>query len=261
MRRAALFLLCAAAARAHRPAAAAAKARTAPAPQTRRRALRLGGIAAVAFSPLAGYALDPRFPLTSEGAPSGDNPLTSRPLEWIRVKRQLEADETLGELADPNAKQTAARLADVLKLEDALRAVGADLDGPDGWRRAKATLATPAFATKAFKRAFNGYSDNVYYSRSDPDRANLYLLGGAPPSTAQTIAYLYRNDALDNVDRLRGEVDYLLESDGEGGPVDARAFYAAAAKAFDEYFKLCDPADRSAARAIAGPGGPRARAD
>ena len=234
---------------------------------TRRRALRavfhgaaLAGAPAAALvaapaAPAAAREAGGDFPLLSEGA-AKRTPLTSKPLEWLRVADQREADETLGELADPGAAQTAARLAEVVRLGDALRALGADLGTAPGWRRARAALAAPAFQPKAFKRAFNAYSDNVYYAKADPDRANLYLLGGAPPSTAQTVAYLHRNDALDNVDRLRAELDYLLESGGDGGPDDARAFWTAATAAFDAYFDLCDPADRRAARALVGPGPP-----
>lgn len=119
------------------------------------------------------------------------------------------------------------------------------------WTKARKTLADPAFEKKNFKRAFNAYSDNVYYERSDPDRANLYLLGGTPPSNKQTIQYLHRNDALDNVEKLQSEIDYLLTNkDGDSDPSDAKAFYAAATKAFDAYFALCPEEDKRDARAL-----------
>lgn len=57
--------------------------------------------------------------------------------------------------------------------------------------------------------AFNAFADNIYYS--DPDRANLYLGGGAIPKTTQSIAYLLRNDVLTNVEDMRAEVTYLLK--------------------------------------------------
>jgi len=197
--------------------------------------------------------------LANEGSNKG-TVLTAKPLEWIRIKQQLDADETLGELADPRGSpdSPAARLANVLRLEDALRGVGPLLQTKEGWKLAKATLDAPSFQTKAFKKAFNAYSDNVYYSKNDPDRANLYLLGGTPPSAKQTIQYLHRNDALDSVESLRSEIDYLLANPGEG-VADAKAYHAAGVKAFDEYFALCPPEDAKAARAIVGPGGPGAR--
>jgi hypothetical protein len=39
-----------------------------------------------------------------------------------------------------------------------------------------ALLAQPVYDTIEFKRIFNAFADNIYYS--DPDRANLYLAGG-----------------------------------------------------------------------------------
>ena len=49
------------------------------------------------------------------------------------------------------------------------------------------------FATTEFKRIFNAYADNIYYS-SGSEEANAYLLGGATPSTRQTTQYLLRNE-------------------------------------------------------------------
>ena len=135
-------------------------------------------------------ALDPRFPRVDEGNDKGSI-LTAKPLEWIRIKRQLDADESLQELADPNLRDSPGqRLSKVLRLEDAIRAMGPMLATADGRALAQAALASPAFETKAIKKAFNAYSDNVYYEKGDSDRANLYLLGGTPPSSKQTIQYM-----------------------------------------------------------------------
>ncbi len=137
-------------------------------------------------------ALDPRFPRVDEGNDKGSI-LTAKPLEWIRIKRQLDADESLQELADPNLRDSPGqRLSKVLRLEDAIRAMGPMLGTADGRALAQAALASPAFETKAIKKAFNAYSDNVYYEKGDSDRANLYLLGGTPPSSKQTIQYMWR---------------------------------------------------------------------
>ncbi|KAH8050736.1 hypothetical protein JL721_11310 [Aureococcus anophagefferens] len=189
-------------------------ARNAPCTKTSRRRLLLGVSALVA--PSAALALDPSFPRVDEGARK-PNILLNKPLEWIRIADQLEADETLGELADPKQKDApAVRLAKVVRLDDSLRGLAPLLDSRDGWTKARKTLSDPAFEKKNFKRAFNAYSDNVYYERSDPDRANLYLLGGTPASNKQTIQYLHRNDALDNVEKLQSEIDYLLTNkDGD----------------------------------------------
>ena len=145
-----------------------------------------------AFTSIAApaLALDPRFPRVDEGNDKGSI-LTAKPLEWIRIKRQLDADESLQELADPNLRDSPGqRLSKVLRLEDAIRAMGPMLGTADGRSLAAAALASPAFETKAIKKAFNAYSDNVYYEKGDSDRANLYLLGGTPPSSKQTIQYM-----------------------------------------------------------------------
>ena len=57
--------------------------------------------------------------------------------------------------------------------------------------------------------AFNSFADNIYYS--DSDRANLYLGGGAEPTSTQSLAYLLRNDILTTVEDERAEVKYLLK--------------------------------------------------
>jgi hypothetical protein len=146
--------------------------------------------AAVASITEPALALDPAFPRVDEGSDKGSI-LTAKPLEWIRIKRQLDADESLQELADPNSRDSPGqRLSKVLRLEDAIRAMGPQLATADGRALAQAALASPSFETKAIKKAFNAYSDNVYYEKGDSDRANLYLLGGTPPSSKQTIQYM-----------------------------------------------------------------------
>ena len=62
-------------------------------------------------------------------------------------------------------------------------------------------LSHEIFVKIQFKKAFNAFADNIYYS--DPDRANLYLGGGAVPQSTQTLAYLLRNDVLTNVEDMR----------------------------------------------------------
>ena len=87
-----------------------------------------------------------------EGSDKGSI-LTAKPLEWIRIKRQLDADESLQELADPNMRDSPGqRLSKVLRLEDAIRAMGPMLGTADGRSLAAAALASPAFETKAIKK-------------------------------------------------------------------------------------------------------------
>ncbi len=62
-------------------------------------------------------------------------------------------------------------------------------------------LSHEIFVKIQFKKAFNAFADNIYYS--DPDRANLYLGGGAVPQSTQTLAYLLRNDVLTTTEDMR----------------------------------------------------------
>ena len=224
---------------------------------TRRGIGQLCGTAAATIAAPA-LALDPRFPRVDEGNDKGTI-LTAKPLEWIRIKRQLDADESLQELADPNLRDSPGqRLSKVLRLEDAIRAMGPQLATADGRSLAAAALASPSFETKAIKKAFNAYSDNVYYEKGDSDRANLYLLGGTPPSSKQTIQYMNRNDALDQVQLLRDELAYLKANPAESSE-DVVAAQRQAVKAFENYFALAPADDVKAARAIVGPAGPGTR--
>ena len=67
-----------------------------------------------------------------------------------------------------------------------------------------------------------------------------------------------RNDALDQVQLLRDELDYLKKNPAEGAD-DVVAAQRQAVKAFDNYFALAPEADVKAARAIVGPAGPGTR--
>jgi len=66
-------------------------------------------------------------------------------------------------------------------------------------------LSKLIFEKKNFKKTFNTFADNIY--SSDPDRATLYLEGGATPKNEQSIAYLLRNGILTNVENLQAEQD------------------------------------------------------
>jgi len=123
----------------------------------------------------------------------------------------------------------------------------------DDWRRVADILSKPPFEKKAFKRTFNAYADNIYYS--NPDQANLYLLGGAVPTSKQTIQYLYRNDALDNLEQLRDELLFLVADDDPSpavrpSPADALAYHDKASAALDTYMGLVPAADKEEAHAV-----------
>jgi len=121
-------------------------------------------------------------------------------------------------------------------------------------------LSQSLFDRISFKKAFNAFADNIYYS--DPDQANLYLGGGAIPKTSQSIAYLVRNDVLTGVEDMRAEVQYLLKelakkNDGETvsvseGGVDLEEIFRLSRTAnggMIKYLELVPPKELEAGRA------------
>lgn len=198
--------------------------------------------------PVVAVAGTEEFPLLSEGG--GTNILTSKALEFLRIQRQLEADEQYGTLADPTQQPTIDRLAGVLAVMEAFGNLRPMIE-QRSYARVVTILSEPPFDKKSFKRIFNAYTDNVYYS--DPDRANVYLLGGAVPTTGQTMSYLYRNDALDHIDELRDDLIYLLDenapsSSKEDDLRDALATHDKVTAAFQSYLNLVPPTDITDAR-------------
>ena len=89
-------------------------------------------------------------------------------------------------------------------------------------------------------------------SYSDPDRANLYLGGGAIPQNSQSIAYLLRNDVLTNVEDMRAEVAYLLKvlrkGEGELELEDILAMSKMGKEGMAKYLDLVPPKELEAAR-------------
>lgn len=93
-------------------------------------------------------------------------------------------------------------------------------------------LSQPILSDKIiFKQSFNAFADNIYYS--DPDRANLYLGGGAIPKTTQSVAYLLRNEILTNLEDMKAEVQYLTKEVGKN-------ITSAAASSDDELVAMKD---------------------
>lgn len=134
----------------------------------------------------------------------------------MRIMDQQYADNIKydGELAAASAdiRTTYANLlVPILSIQEGLRVVNKAIHEPDGssLSKAQAILSQPQFQVKELKRMFNAFADNIYYS--DPDRANLYLAGGATPKTSQSLAYLLRNEVLTSIDELRTEIADLLE--------------------------------------------------
>eukprot|EP00557_Chaetoceros_sp_GSL56_P014230 CAMPEP_0176484954 /NCGR_PEP_ID=MMETSP0200_2-20121128/4782_1 /TAXON_ID=947934 /ORGANISM="Chaetoceros sp., Strain GSL56" /LENGTH=208 /DNA_ID=CAMNT_0017881567 /DNA_START=8 /DNA_END=631 /DNA_ORIENTATION=- len=146
------------------------------------------------------------------------NPLTNPILEQLRILEQAEADNIRygGELApgSPKGRETYANMlvpileiqSDLVEVEQMLFSILPRGDTPEQLQgeniiaenlaAANKILFKPQFEKIRFKKTFNAFADNIYYS--DPDRANAYLGGGAVPRNEQSIAYLLRNDILTN---------------------------------------------------------------
>ncbi|EKX38235.1 hypothetical protein GUITHDRAFT_144352 [Guillardia theta CCMP2712] len=124
---------------------------------------------------------------------------------------------------------------------------------------------SPFVPVKEMKRLFNLYSDNIYIT--DPSRKNMYLdgsamlglgpstfgfgtlsvgQGGAVPESKETLSYLYRNEALDNLDALQAELKFILKQ-GEAGKTedmqDLRTYMKKLLDSFDKYLKTLPEAD------------------
>ena len=120
--------------------------------------------------------------------------------------------------------------------------------------RANVILTNKKFDTAPFKKTFNRYSDNIYYS--DPERANIYLGGGAVPNTQQTTQYLFRNSALTAIGDIKEDVLLLLDDFKKNRDIDPQAVADAvddcreALEALTSYLELADPVDVKEARSI-----------
>ena len=193
----------------------------------RRYALKKFSLAFV--SSVAAVSLTPQTAL-AESDLFKANPLTNRFLEEIRIREQDEKDNIYGgELESGSAKpdgldQYVELLQPILTVEKDLSTVNqlinSNSDNANNkpvtkeeytalFEKVTAILSKSQFDKINFKKAFNAFADNIYYS--DPDRANLYLGGGAVPKTSQSIAYLLRNDILTGIEDMRAEVQYLLK--------------------------------------------------
>lgn len=192
----------------------------------RRDALKKFSLAFV--SSVAAVSLTPQTAL-AESDLFKANPLTNRFLEEIRIREQDEKDNIYGgELESGSAKpdgldQYVELLQPILTVEKDLSTVNQLINSNSDannkpvtkeeytalFEKVTAILSKSQFDKINFKKAFNAFADNIYYS--DPDRANLYLGGGAVPKTSQSIAYLLRNDILTGIEDMRAEVQYLLK--------------------------------------------------
>ena len=223
-----------------------------------RRRLLFSLAGATLLAPRSASASDNRlFESTNSGL------LTNRVLEQFRIWEQEEANMVQygGELARGDAgnqgKVSAypSLLVPILQLEEQVQAMQTALEKRENYATVLALLQQPQYETVVLKRTFNDFADNIYYS--DPDRANLYLGGGgtcvrvmlysisafhsivvltkfssfrvtATPKSIQSLAYLLRNEVLDNLNALRAELQYQLQNKNASADDNDVAMYVAA---------------------------------
>jgi len=191
------------------------------------------------------------------------NPLTNGFLEQLRILEQVEKDNIKygGELERGDAGNKGkvdaypTLLVPILKIDKELneirmlvRADGEEKPSKEAMSKALAILQQPTYEKINFKKTFNRYGDNIYYN--DPDRANLYLGGGATPKNEQSIAYLLRNDILTNMENLKAELEYLIKS-GENEMEDLYLYSDICTSAMKKYLAQVPPNElREAERSL-----------
>lgn len=221
---------------------------------TRRKALSTLAVTATGLSSVFSFS----SPSVAKDELFKPNPLTNGFLEKIRILEQAEADNLQynGELAPGSSPEKAAyvkMLVPILVIGQDIEELDKLVHSPDGGGlvEAEKILLKPAFEKKNFKKIFNAFADNIYYS--DPDRANLYLGGGATPKNEQSIAYLLRNDILTNVENLQAEVTYLIKEQKAGNPLetdDLNLYVNIAKDGMRKYLDLVPPSERTAAEKV-----------
>lgn len=190
--------------------------------------------------------------------------LASKPFEMLRILEQESVDDTKygGELSlsFDQPPSSVILLIPIAIIEAKLRAIRADVADPKKWDAMRKELGAPPFEKKAFKKAFNAFADNIYYS-SESMSANAYLGGGATPSTTQTVQYMLRNEVLGNVELAEAELGYLVRvrDDGSVGADalvgeeldDLKEFLDKALDALGQYLAIPPAADTAVARKAA----------
>ena len=121
-------------------------------------------------------------------------------------------------------------------------------------KKAVEIITNSKYDTVIFKKTFNRYSDNIF--NTDSKRANVYLAGGASPSSIQTQQYLLRNSALTAIANLRQDLIEFQDNDFIVDPEDLKDTSddcRIVTEAFSEYLKLADPADIAASSVVVYP--------
>ena len=144
--------------------------------------------------------------------------LTNPVLEALRKAEQWEQDVPTA----PNAETTKVLLLyPIAEIAQDLAKVSSCLESPSALcvSSAAETLKQPKFQAKTFKKIFNRYSDNIFYS-----------------STTSELTQLSEQDLLSEEKRLDVQ--------------DALSDVSEARAALDKYLALADPQDLATARAL-----------
>ena len=192
------------------------------------------------------------------------NILTAPVMERIRMIQQIDYDVNEG-LAEPKYfSNKVILLVPIVTLEkdlDSIRelltsfSLKADESSVSkGLSSLSDFLKKESFDKIALKKIFNRYSDNIFYT--SPDEANLYLAGGATPSSRQTQQYLLRNDVITYIGNVKGDVQQMMDENSvrsnhfQQDIADALSDLEDAYAALRQYFDLADRNDVEMARRV-----------
>jgi len=140
------------------------------------------------------------------------------------------------------------QLVPILQMQKALRDIRPLINDASRFGGLLEALTTGPFELVEFKRIFNAYADNIYYVAGSPE-ANLYMLGGATPSTKQTTQYLLRNEAIKQLGEVADELRYQLKQPLEKRETDVALEYMQNLLAtFDEYLSYTPKQELETAR-------------
>ena len=185
--------------------------------------------------------------VANANAISNENFLTSPILEKVRLLEQIDHDDS-----DASSNKVILMVPIVSILKD-LDFIGDSLKtydiSEDKLENVRQILFNSKYSTAFFKKTFNRYSDNIFYS--DSDRANLYLAGGAIPTSRQTQLYLLRNDILTSIENLRDDILSMKGQVIEKQDIDdALSDLKTARDSLLDYLSLSDPNDVKLAKEI-----------
>ena len=186
---------------------------------------------------------------------ASENILTNPVLENMRKADQLDPDEQ----AEPQATK-ALYLVPILSINADIQSIGESIEEISKMssksevdlrlRSILEVLNKEVYETVAFKKIFNKYADNIYYS--DPREANLYLGGGTTPTSKQTTQYLLRNDLLTSIGNIKGDVSAMQKEGVTGEMVleDALDDIKEAQRSMEQYLEMADKEDVDVAKKL-----------